>query len=51
MSSPFSSSTVIAGERRDELVAAHPDVAVDPPQRHLHLVSWQNARNQATAWW
>ena len=34
---------VLAGDRADELVAAHPDVAVDPPYRRHHSVAPERA--------
>ena len=41
---------VVARERADQLVPAHPDVAVDAIERQRH-VDRRNARNHATAWW
>ena len=43
MSSPFSLLDLLAGERGHELVAAHPDVAVDAPDREQDLVLAEGA--------
>jgi hypothetical protein len=34
---------LLAGDRADELVAPHPDVAVDPPHRRHHSVAAERA--------
>ena len=41
---------VVTGHLGDQLVAAHPDGAVDPPQRDRQVVR-SKARCQAMAWW
>ena len=48
--SPTPLLDLVARHRGDELVAAHPDRAVDPPQRQHDLVSGEGPL-QASAWW
>ena len=50
MLSPSRSLDLVTGERRNELVATHADVAVDPPDLQDDVVASERP-DHAIAWW